>query len=1032
MKNKSQNILKSALSYACVLSVVNTFPINVMAEPIPDILQVTINGETVGYSSLKEGWNSAIASEEAKITLLQDFNLNESLLIPASSNVTLDLNGNTITGLDETTKSFSLISNKGKLTLLDSSEEQDGKISLSALNNNGWNRYSSVISNEQGEFIMDGGYLVHEGGTDMSYAIDNLTNGNIGDAVTIINGGIIESSYRAVRMFANSSTKNNKLEVFSGKFIAPNKAIWLQSSNTKANIAELTIHDGDIDSLYVYAPQNGDISKLNVSINKDAIEAQDIYSYLGSYDYKIGLENDIYTIVETKRAEVNDVQYKTFEEAWQVAVDTGAERITLLEDVQFAGVEGTSKQTDLKGILIEGATGNETITFINAEGSTVTGTGTFINANLKNLNVVDKTFYQAQNGENAWEFTYLEFGGDSQFEHVNFEDGIMFEGENAVFKDCTFTGRNNRSSELGNVTMYGAWITKGEVIIESSLFTGTRGLKVANIYSDSVPTVTVSSTTFDNLTEKPGVVADGAGKDLVVTLNNNIYLDKNNKGAIAVEKGASFEGADKIVGRFTEVEEDGEITYFENPLYEVETILNANAGKIEGFGQYYAGQEVTLTVVLNRNYDFVEWRINGEKVSDKLTYTFIIEDDITVEAIAKLNIIPIIRPSSSSSSSKNEPTATETLDKTTSEIKETLSSGSEEKIKEIVNSIIDSSYLDVELNNQMNAATDEQSKIKEIKFEDETEVAIAVLSDAELADAANGKKDIKITLDIKEINSGLTNKEEESVKSVIPSSHKIGAVLDIELNKVINNKKTSVDILSKEIGITIAIPADLLNKNNLSVVRTHESANGTLISDVLETTNNEDGTLTFFTDRFSTYALTYSDLDLSEYSNFGLNVYENSRIVSINSYKEGFEVFGYMWIDGVKPTENTWREIVLVNIDDNSKEKAYRINTKAIYNTFLNKNMYATKNGTVDLSYANYRVEVNPNSMLEYTTRKNAKVAKGAYYMFMRISDGKNSYLFPLKDVTLSDGSNMETSNKLPKGFKVLNQETRQLVYTVE
>ena len=56
--------------------------------------------------------------------------------------------------------------------------DNDGKITLTATNNRGWNAYSSVISNTVGgKLIVENGTIEHLGGTDMAYGIDNLTNG---------------------------------------------------------------------------------------------------------------------------------------------------------------------------------------------------------------------------------------------------------------------------------------------------------------------------------------------------------------------------------------------------------------------------------------------------------------------------------------------------------------------------------------------------------------------------------------------------------------------------------------------------------------------------------------------------------------------------------------------------------------------------------------------------------------------------------------------------------------------------------------
>ena len=56
----------------------------------------------------------------------------------------------------------------------------------------------------------------------------------------------------------------------------------------------------------------------------------------------------------------------------------------------------------------------------------------------------------------------------------------------------------------------------------------------------------------------------------------------------------------------------------------------------------------------------------------------------------------------------------------------------------------------------------------------------------------------------------------------------------------------------------------------------------------------------------------------------------------------------------------------------------------------------------------------------------------GSYLVYMRISNGQTSQLFPLKDVTLSDGTNMENSGTLPNGFEIVEYENRTLRYIVK
>ena len=156
----------------------------------------------------------------------------------------IDLNGKTVTGVDNATASFALITNKGDLTITG-----NGKITLTATENRGWNAYSSVISNSCGTLVVENGTIEHRGGTDMAYAIDNLSGS--GDAECTINGGTIKSTYRAIRQFLNSTANDNILTVNGGTIEGANKSIWFQDPSTKANKGTLTVTED--------ATLNGDV-----------------------------------------------------------------------------------------------------------------------------------------------------------------------------------------------------------------------------------------------------------------------------------------------------------------------------------------------------------------------------------------------------------------------------------------------------------------------------------------------------------------------------------------------------------------------------------------------------------------------------------------------------------------------------------------------------------------------------------------------------------------------------------------------------
>ena len=201
------------------------------------------------YDSLADAF--AAAKDGATVTLLADIELSESINIPAGAVITLDLAGYTIAGIDTTTKSFGLINNRGTLTVKDSIG--GGKITLAATNDNGWSRYSSVISNNPGgKLIVESGIIEHLGGTSMSYAIDNLTNGKGTYAEVVINGGTINSAYIAIRQFLNGVEATNKLTINGGIVNGANSSIYFQDPSASANSGSLTIAAGAIINKRIY------------------------------------------------------------------------------------------------------------------------------------------------------------------------------------------------------------------------------------------------------------------------------------------------------------------------------------------------------------------------------------------------------------------------------------------------------------------------------------------------------------------------------------------------------------------------------------------------------------------------------------------------------------------------------------------------------------------------------------------------------------------------------------------------------------
>ena len=213
--------------------------------------------------------------------------------------LTIDLNGCTLSATDKSEKSFALIQNNGTLTIKDG--KGTGAIEFSATNNRYWNAYSSVISNQPGgKLIVEGGTIEHLGGTDMAYGIDNLTNGKGTYAETIINGGHVKSTYRAVRQFLNGVEAQNILTVNGGKIEGDNKSIWMQDPSKNANTGELNVKAeaelyGDV---YLFVTDGSTEWPVEVEIAKAALQGEStVVSGNVPAGYSVIEENGVWKVV---------------------------------------------------------------------------------------------------------------------------------------------------------------------------------------------------------------------------------------------------------------------------------------------------------------------------------------------------------------------------------------------------------------------------------------------------------------------------------------------------------------------------------------------------------------------------------------------------------------------------------------------------------------------------------------------------------------------------------------------------------------
>ena len=290
----------------------------------------------------------AAAKPGDTITLLTDTKLSTMVTIPNGANVTLDLNGHTITGTDTTEKNFSLLDNRGTLKI--TSSAAGGKMTLTAKIDSDWNRYSAVVANNPGGnlTIENNVALEHLGGTDMAYGIDNLTNGKGTYAVTTVNGGTIKSTYRGIRQFLNGIEATNTLTINGGTVEGANKAIFFHDPSNKANTGKLTIgKNARINGgVYLYVTEGSTEWPVEVSVAAEALDEKGVTYKNVPNGHAVANINGTYGVY-TGVAVVDGTQYDTLQKA--VAAADPGDTITLLQDVSTSEIVALTKSVTLDG-----------------------------------------------------------------------------------------------------------------------------------------------------------------------------------------------------------------------------------------------------------------------------------------------------------------------------------------------------------------------------------------------------------------------------------------------------------------------------------------------------------------------------------------------------------------------------------------------------------------------------------------------------------------------------------------------------------
>ncbi len=167
---------------------------------------------------------------------------------------------------------------------------------------------------------------------------------------------------------------------------------------------------------------------------------------------------------------------------------------------------------------------------------------------------------------------------------------------------------------------------------------------------------------------------------------------------------------------------------------------------------------------------------------------------------------------------------------------------------------------------------------------DEDQLIDAVLSDEEKELLMNGTVSIDFNIDSadKTVSDEIKKAVEDYLAEFQDGSYDLGLYLDISLFKTINGEKTAVAETNKPIRIVISVPENLQKDGrSFGLVRVHDGK-----TEFLSDLDTAPETITIESDKFSTYAVVYSDEpakdpaqdDENKNTGFG---FENSLVITM-------------------------------------------------------------------------------------------------------------------------------------------------------
>lgn len=192
------------------------------------------------FATFEEAITIAQNGETIKIT--RDVVVEEPLVIPADKQITIELNGKSISQKLAQTTAYAMIVNKGTLTIKDS--VGGGKVSYEDTSEySADNGYASNTIRNEGTLTIESGIVENISSDNVKqYGYPHAIDVYQGSTTNIKGGTVKSANYDCIRMFCNSTTKATTVNISGGNII--NRVTFQNPSSNQPGYGRLNISGG--------------------------------------------------------------------------------------------------------------------------------------------------------------------------------------------------------------------------------------------------------------------------------------------------------------------------------------------------------------------------------------------------------------------------------------------------------------------------------------------------------------------------------------------------------------------------------------------------------------------------------------------------------------------------------------------------------------------------------------------------------------------------------------------------------------------